>query len=176
MFRRTLITAALAGLFIACGGGSAPPPAPAPLEPVSSTERKYRDPDGGIADEVRRVIRDPAELETVWAQATSRQMEPPPPPVVNFDREMVVVAAAGQRDPGDHIRIDSVGVRSFVDDESGDREEIFFVYVGTILGCDPFAGNAYPVDIVVVRRWNGEIRFEESERRDPNCSGPAGPR
>jgi hypothetical protein len=172
MLRRTLSAAFLTGFLVACGGGGSPPPAPAPLEPVTSTERKYRDPDGGIADEMRRVIRDQATLEEVWTQATSRQIEPPPAPVVSFDREMVVVAAAGQREPGDHIRVDSVGVRTFLDEETGDREEIFFIYVGTIIGCDPFAGNSYPVDIVVVRRWDGEIRFEESERRDPNCSAP----
>lgn len=174
MLRRALLLTASLALLTGCGGGgvAAPPPAIAPLEPVSSTARKYRDPDGGIADETRQVIRDAATLAEVWERATSRQIEPPPPPAVDFAREMIVVAAAGQREPGDHIRVDSAGVRTFVNESSGEREEILFIYVGTILGCDPFAGNSYPVDIVAIPRYEGPIRFDESERRDPNCQTP----
>jgi hypothetical protein len=174
MLRRALLLTTFLALVTGCGGGGgvpAPAPTIAPLEPIGAAARKYRDPDGGIADEMRRVIRDGPTLADIWGRATSRQIEPPPPPVVDFTREMIVVAAAGQREPGDHIRVDSAGVRTFVNEGTGDREEILFVYVSTILGCDPFAGNSYPVDIVAVPRYEGEIRFDESERRDPNCTG-----
>ncbi len=168
---------ALASLaFAACGGGGSLPASMAapPLAPVMESARLYYDNSGGIADSVRIVVRTPDEFAQIWDRATSRQSEPPPPPVVDFSGSMVVVVGAGRLTPEDQIRVDSVGIRT-VTDAAGDEEDILAVVVRTIQGCGRFAVDAFPVEIVTVPRFGGDVRFVERTSRDPNCGAPGSP-
>lgn len=164
---------ALALVAAACGGGTPPMPAsvmaPA-LAPVGEGDRLYYDNSGGIADSVRIVVRTADELTDVWGRATSRQSAPPPVPAVDFADRMVVVVGAGRLTPEDQIRVDSVGIRT-VTDAAGVDEDVLAVVVRTITGCGRFQVDAYPVEIVTVPRFGGDVRFVERTSSDPNC-GP----
>lgn len=171
--RRLPAVLSLALLAAACGGSAPPVPAsvmaPA-LAPVGDGDRLYYDNSGGIADSVRIVVRTSDELTDIWARATSRQSAPPPVPTVDFADRMVVVVGAGRLTPEDQIRVDSVGIRT-VTDAAGVDEDVLAVVVRTISGCGRFQVDAYPVEIVTVPRFGGDVRFVERTSSDPNC-GP----
>ncbi len=170
--RRLPVFFALVLLAAGCGGGGgAAPPAPVmapPLAPVAESDRLYYDNSGGIADSVRLVVRTPEELGEIWTRATSRQNAPPPVPEVDFTSRMVVVVGAGRLTPEDQIRVDSVGIRT-VTDAAGVQEDVLAVVVRTITGCGRFAVDAYPVEIVTVPRFGGDVRFVDRSSRDPSC-------
>lgn len=137
------------------GGGGLPPT----LAPVTASTRLYSDDGPAFTDSVRLAVRDMATWQQVWDQATSTQGSPPPLPQVDFTKEMVLVAAAGQMHPGDQIRIDSAGVRAGV----------FVAMVRTITACRPFPAAAYPLDIVRVMRSDLEVTWSERRERAPGC-------
>lgn len=173
--RRSASAPALLALVLlagACGGDPPPPGAtfapPPPPAPVMEADRLYYDNSGGIADSVRLVVRTPAEFTSVWERATSRQADPPDPPLLDFAEKMVVVVGAGRMTPEDQIRVDSVGIRTVTDAEGRD-EEILAVVVRTIQGCGRFAVDAWPLEIVAVPSFAGEVRFLDRTSRDPNC-------
>jgi hypothetical protein len=142
----------------ACGRGGAPGVVPS-LTPVLPSTRLYSDDGPAYTDSVRLAIRDITTWQQVWAQATSTQASPPPLPAVDFAREMVLLAAAGQMHPGDQIRIDSAGVRAGV----------FVAIVRTITACRPFPAAAYPLDVVRVQRTDLEVTWTERRERAPDC-------
>jgi hypothetical protein len=142
----------------ACARGAAPAVVPS-LAPVTASTRLYSDDGPAFTDSVRMAVRDMATWQRVWAQATSTQGSPPPLPQVDFTREMVLVAAAGQMHPGDQIRVDSAGVRAGV----------FVALVRTITACRQFPAPAYPLDIVRVARSDLEVTWTERHERAPDC-------
>jgi len=147
-----------AGTALACARGGGATVAPS-LAPVTASTRLYSDDGPAFTDSVRLAVRDMATWQQVWAQATSTQGEPPPLPQVDFSREMVLVAAAGQMHPGDQIRVDSAGVRAGV----------FVALVRTITACRQFPAAAYPLDIVRVLRSDLEVTWSERRERAPDC-------
>jgi hypothetical protein len=155
----------------ACSRRAAVPPAPAApaWTPVAPLVRLYYDNAGGIQDSLRLIVRDPEALRSVWRQATSRQTEPPPLPEVNFEREMVLVVAAGRRGLEDQIQIDSIGIQRTA---TGGRhvEEAMVAVVRMTEGCRRFTVDAYPVEIVRVPLFAGRIDFVE--RRQPAAGCP----
>lgn len=114
------------------------------------------------------VVRERGRWDEVWARATSQREDPPPPPAVNFEDEMVLVVAGGQMSPGDRIRVDSVGFE-VVRTPDGDTEEVLSAVVRTIRGCGRFAGDAYPVEIVRVRHFEGRVDFLERAEQPTDC-------
>lgn len=161
--------AAVAGLaalavLASCGRGSDVPAPPEPLAPVETAERVYYDDGGGIPDSVRVVIRDRAALDDVWQRATSTQVDPPALPAVDFGRDMVLVVGAGRMSPGDVIRVDSVGVRP-EPAAGGGTQQTLVALVRTTLACDPFPGDAFPLEVVRVRRFDGPVLFRERRER-----------
>lgn len=160
----------------ACGGG---PPAPPPLAPIPEEARLYYDDSGGLADSLRMVVREAERWDDVWNRATSRREEPPPAPAIDFDDQMALVVAAGRMSPGDGIRVDSVGFQE-VRTADGDTEEVLSAVVRTVRGCGRFSGDAYPVEIVRVRRWEGRVEFLERSETSADCrtgaSAPAADR
>lgn len=164
---------------LGCGGGPEPPQ---PLAAVPTTARLYYDNLGGIRDSLTLVIRTEAEWRDLWTRATSVQPSPPPIPTVDFENEMVLVVAAGPMTPEDQIRVDSVGVREVVNME-GERERVLTATVRIIVGCGGFGGEAFPLEIVRVRDYRGEVDFRVSRSPAPGCPqdetrarGPAVPR
>ena len=161
-----ILGAALSG----CGRA---PALPAPLGPVPETARLYYDDGGGLTDSTRLVVRGEAMWQEVWQRATARRSAPPPLPVIDFGRDMVLVVAAGRMTPEDQIRVDSVGVRRERTADGEDRDALT-VIVRTIQGCGLFASEAYPVEIVRVRRFDGPVNFVERRQR-AECAGAGGP-
>ncbi len=146
----------------------APAQAAAPaLAPIAAPARLYYDNGGGIQDSVRLVVRDAATLASVWQRATSKQDAPPPAPTIDFDRDMILVAGAGRMTPDDQIHVDSVGVRK--ESADGKVRNILTAWVSTIESCRHFRADAYPVEIVRVRRFEGTVRFAEQRVKPTGC-------
>ncbi len=140
-----------------------------PLLPVPSASVLYYDNQGALRDSVRMVVRDEAGLRALWGRVTAGQSSPPPAPAVAFDREMVLVVGAGRKSPEDQIQVDSVGVRREMG-PSGRMRDVLAVQVRTTEGCGRFRTAAYPVQIVRVRRYDGEVGFVERRERAEGCS------
>lgn len=157
-----------AALLAACGRGGAPEtPAPT-FNPVTTAERLYYDNGGGIQEALQLVIRDATTLADVWQRATSRQVEPPPVPQVDFTREMLLLVAAGRMTPQDEIRVDSVGIRSETT-ATGRTETVMDVIVRIREGCRRFNADAYPLEVVRVRRFDGPVNFVERREQAADC-------
>lgn len=163
-----LLTGAVSAL--ACARG----PVHQPLGPVPETARLYYDDGGGIQDSVRMVIRGESMWRESWEQATSPRSAPPPLPMVDFATDMVLVVANGRMTPEDRIRVDSVGVREERMADGSDQD-VLVVIVRTSLGCRMFNADAYPVEIVRVRRFNGPVNFVERVEEPVDCSGASEP-
>lgn len=155
----------------ACRRG-APAPIIVPAGPswtAAPAQRVYYDNAGGIQDSLRLVVRSTEELRSVWDQATSRQASPPPLPAVDFEREMLLVVAAGRRGPEDQIRVDSVG---FQRDPAARRRTApgeMTAIVRLTEGCRRFAAEVYPVEIVRVQRFDGSVNWVERHERSQDC-------
>lgn len=150
----------------ACGRGGSPA-SPGPLGVVTLEERMLNDDSGGIPDSVQIVIRDPAVLDDAWARATSRQNPPPPVPRIDFDRHMLLLVAIGRKQPEIELRVDSVGVRRELMAD-GRQRDILAVMFTVTEGCRRFNRDAYPLEIVRSRRFDGDVRFI-GRRRTPDC-------
>lgn len=166
-FRSTaVITTGLA--LAACGGGS-PPPTPTVVpsgraEAVS--DRLYSD-DRAEVDSVRVLITDAETFRTWWDRATAEAGDPKPPlPAVDFQEHSVLLVAAGRGNSGDRIRVDSIGFRN-VPEPGGGRREAWFAVVRTIVECEPFPGDAYPLEIVRVPRFTPPIDWIEQRTECP---------
>lgn len=166
--RSPMILAAIPMLITACGGGGGGggPELPPPPTPMPPPVPLYYDNGGGIRDSTRRVIRDVATLESVWEQATAPQASPPAVPVINFEREMVILAAYGRATPEEEIHVDSLLVRRELNPQ-GEREEVLTIVVRTIQGCGRFRTEAFPLEIVSVRRFDGPVRWDERRQQLP---------
>ncbi len=112
---------------------------------------------GGISQRSRLIIRNRDEFNELWKQLTASGSYKPPPPEVDFSREMIVVAAMGQRpSSGYEILIDGacevdnhveILVRSFDSVKCGMQ--------ATVLTA--------PVDIVRLPRTELPVVFRETE-------------
>lgn len=170
--RLTPFMAALAPFILhACGGGGGPelPPPPTPMPPPVPL---YQDNGGGIRDSTRIVIRDEATLDQYWARATSPQSSPPSMPAVDFDREMIILVALGRATPEEEIHVDSLLVRRELN-AAGDRVETLAIVVRTVQGCGRFRTEAFPLEIVRARAFDGPIRWEERRQQTVCDDAPA---
>jgi hypothetical protein len=164
----------MVALLGACGRGGAPAAAPAPvaapLARLEMAQRLYYDDSGGIADSIRLAVRDPAQFRDLWDRATSTLSSASPPPEVDFTREMVLVVGAGRMNPGDRIQVDSAGVREELDPD-GRTRQVMIAQVRIVLDCTGFEGDAWPLTIVRVRRFDGPVQFLHARERAPACMG-----
>lgn len=160
---RSLVST-LALLLAACGGATT---AVDPLGPVPIESRLFQGNDGGIRDSMTVVIRDAASYAEVFGRATSMQSAPAQAPAVDFEREMVLVVAGGRMSPADEIHVDSVGVRR--ESTPTGSEEVLAVIFTITKGCISFNRDAYPVEMVTVRRYAGAVRFIGRQRPAANC-------
>jgi hypothetical protein len=130
----------------------------------------YNDNRGGIRDSTWVVITDDARLAEYWDRATNEQASPPPVPVVDFDREMIILVALGRATPEEEIHVDSLLVRRELS-TAGDEVETLAIVVRTVQGCGRFRTEAFPLEIVRARAFDGPIRWEE--RRQQSVCGDA---
>lgn len=139
----------------------------APSVPADSTPVAFREIPGartqasGHTDSNRLVIRDAAEWGRFWGAIVSHISPPPPVPPIDFQREMVLAAAMGERPSGGYlISIDAVYL-------SGGT--VYAVVKSEVPGptCGAASVMTAPVAAVAVERVNGEVRFvERTETRD----------
>jgi PrcB C-terminal len=103
----------------------------------------------------RFVVRDSARWADAWATAMANYTPIPPLPVVNFEKDMIIVAALGARPSGGYdIAIEGVAPES----------DGALVLVGTTApgsDCITTAAITAPVVMIRVPSVAGRIRFQE---------------
>lgn len=151
----------------ACGRPS-PAPLPAALAPVTEQAELLYLTTSGVRDSGQVVIRDAAAFRDLWRRATSAQSNAVAAPTVDFTRDMVVMVAGGRMSPADQIHVDSVGVRR-ESTASGRARDVLAVVYSVREACSRLNGDAYPVDIVRVQRYAGEVRFVAHRVRGSDC-------
>jgi hypothetical protein len=156
--RWTYLLCALTLTTAACARGGGGVPTPAPLNPISIDSREFQTDAGGIADSMTVVIRDAATLRDLWERATAAQTPPPPVPVVDFQRHMLILVSGGRMPSGYDVRVDSVGMRR-ERTESGRLQDVLTVQYTFTHACRRITRDAYPLEIVRVRREDSEVRF-----------------
>ena len=150
-----------------CGGAVRAGPT---LGPVPIEARIFQDNAGGIRSASERVIRDLTTWEQVWQEATSTQATRPALPDVDFERQMLLLVSAGRLSVVDRINVDSVGTRQEIS-EAGRRQEVLAVYYTILRGCPPSTREAFPIEIVRVRRFADNVRFLSVTVPGPGCRG-----
>lgn len=160
----SLLAGCTLALLVACGGKKAELPKPAPsltvtMRAVDDDAFLLADNANVFADSLRKVIRDSIEFKTVWERAVSRSSNKPPRPVVDFTKEMVVLAAAGRMKPGDIIHIDSVG----------NKGALTVIVIRTTQACQAMATSAFPFEMARIPRNNGDDTFREHVMKAPEC-------
>jgi hypothetical protein len=166
MVLRKQLLAASALLLGACAGArvqSGPP-----LGPVAIEQRLFRDNAGGIRNVEERVIKDSTAWRDVWRLVTATQATVPPVPTVDFRQDMLLVVAAGRMTIADAIRVDSVGNRAETN-QAGKRVGIVAVYYTITRDCPSSTREAYPVEIVRVRKSESTVRFFTKSEQGPGC-------
>ncbi|HEU4556267.1 MAG TPA: protease complex subunit PrcB family protein [Longimicrobium sp.] len=111
----------------------------------------------GVETPMRETIRDEAAWRGVWTRLTARGGPPVPLPEVDFAREMVLVAALGQRRSGGYtVRIESVRRAA---------EALVATVVQTSPGprCGVTGGLTAPADVVIVPRSDAAVRWTVRE-------------
>lgn len=111
----------------------------------------------GVGTPLRETLRDAEAWRETWARLASRTGPPVPPPEVDFGREMVLVAALGERRSGGYsIRIESVRraggelVAAVVQTSPGPR-------------CGVTGAITAPADVVIVPRSDAAVRWTVRE-------------
>jgi hypothetical protein len=117
----------------------------------------------GITEPRRAVIRDEAAWRTAWAEIWARTGPTPPPlPAIDFTRDMVVLAALGQRNSGGYsITVDSASRAA-----GGIVVWVTKLTPGT---CGTLAALTQPVDVVSITRMAGSVEYREREAVSPGC-------
>ena len=118
---------------------------------------------GGISQRARLVIRNRAEFNELWNKIMSNTSDKPPLPEVDFEREMLIVAAMGQQPSAYEIIIDSAC-------EVDNQLEVL-VRSTKFLPCGLYAG-LFPqtVDIVRLPKTDLPVVFRETEVAS-DCNG-----
>ncbi|HYW30322.1 MAG TPA: protease complex subunit PrcB family protein [Gemmatimonas sp.] len=116
-----------------------------------------------ITESRRVVIRDDAAWRTAWAEMWARTGPSVPPlPAIDFSRDMIILAALGQRNSGGYsITIDSASRAT-----SG---AIVWVSKPTPGKCGTLAALTQPVDLARVPKVDGNVDFREREAVSPGC-------
>jgi hypothetical protein len=155
----------VSGLVLAACGGAA---VPRPLGPVPVEARLFYDNGGGIRDSSTVVIRDAPTLQRYWAQATSTQSSPPPAPTIDFNNQRALLVSGGRMPPDNEIHVDSAGIRA-EPTADGKEKDVLAVHFTITEGCRRINRDAYPVEIVRIRKYDGEVRFNGHRERPTNC-------
>jgi hypothetical protein len=129
------------------------------MRPVDAADRQYYDDAAAFTDSVRLTISDPDTWSQTWLRATQAQATSPALPEVDFKRYMLLLVSAGRLKPGDEIHVDSVGLQ---------RGRPVAV-VRTTVDCRPFPGDAYPLEIIRMRRSDSTMTFIERRAKTGDC-------
>jgi len=109
----------------------------------------------GIRDPIRTVIRDSTAWRRIWERINRPFMPAPSLPVIDFDREMIVVASLGTRPSGgydvviDGAEQDSTGI------------QISIRVATPAAGCPVSAVTTQPIDLARIAASDQPVRFRE---------------
>lgn len=155
---------------IAAAACSTTDPLPVRTIDVPGSNELRRDPaiqpyrySNGIDDPVTLVIRDAGAWEETWARIVARIGPPKPPaPAVDFSKEMVLLVAMGTRPSG--------GYTAQILRAASGPGGIVVDWVATSPGANCFttAALTQPIDIVLVPRADGDVRFSRQDQTK-NC-------
>jgi hypothetical protein len=107
----------------------------------------------GYREPQRLVIRSAAQWSQVWERITESYLPRPPAPTVNFDHEMVILVAMGQRPSGGY----SIAVEGVYDAAGRLYAEVRERSPGA--SCGVTTALTQPVDAVRVPRRDGAVIF-----------------
>ncbi|HEY6829538.1 MAG TPA: protease complex subunit PrcB family protein [Gemmatimonadaceae bacterium] len=119
----------------------------------------------GLADSALLVVRDSSAWQELWQRVNRPFIPAPPVPTIDFQQEMIVVAALGRRPTAGHDVViegaeqDSAGIQILVR-----RSE-------PAPGCPVAAAVTQPVDLARMRADRRAVRFRERQVVVP-CSRP----
>jgi hypothetical protein len=122
---------------------------------VVSEEHIFTYPHSGINDSRRLVIRDAAVWRVLWREVMGERTPPLAVPAIDFERDMVIVAALGRRGTG--------GYAITIEDVYAEGGVLYAIVRATSpgLGCMTIQGFMAPVTGVRVPRSEGAVRFIE---------------
>jgi protease stability complex PrcB-like protein len=119
----------------------------------------------GLADSALLVVRDSSAWQQLWQRVNRPFIPAPPAPAVDFQQEMIVVAALGTRPSAGH----DVVIEGAEQDSAG--IEIVVRRSEPAPGCPVAAAVTQPVDFARVRADRRAVRFRERQVVVP-CSRP----
>lgn len=119
----------------------------------------------GLSDSLRTVVRDSVQWSALWRGITRPFYPPPPLPHVDFDRDMLVVAALGARATGGY----DVVIEGAQQDAS--TIEIALRTSSPAPGCPVSAAMTQPVDLATIPASPRTVRFRERSIIVP-CGAP----
>jgi hypothetical protein len=137
--------------------GEGAPDAAVPLRRFGADARVYYRAGSGLEERAEEVVRDSAAWHALWSRIVDRYSPKPAAPEVDFGREMVLVAAMGQRPTGGYeITIESVT-------ETG--AELVAVVTHQQPGPRCFNTQAFtaPADLVAIPRSEKPVRWTVRE-------------
>ncbi len=158
---RAVILIALA--FMCCGCGSSASAPSTPLAVVRLRADSYAFTfASGYTEPQRIIVRGQAQWQDVWATIWRGHTPVPQLPAIDFNREMVVIAAMGMRPTGGfNILIDSAS-----EDAAGVTVRVRAMTPGP--GCAVTLALTHPADVARLPRRDGAVRFDE-KAETVNC-------
>lgn len=151
---RPLIASVLAALAIGCSGAL---DAPGPHSPLTVTRLRAEPFSFTYFSQIRQperlVIRDQVAWVNAWASLSPLGAPIAAPPNVDFDHEMIVLVALGER---------STGGYSILIDSAGTNADGVTVWVGTSspgAHCVTTQAFTQPVDVAKLPRIDAPVRF-----------------
>lgn len=118
--------------------------------------------DSGIERETLSVIKDPAAWQTLWNSIHANVSPAPALPAVDFTREMILVAAAGQKPSSGY----AMTITSAVEANGEVTVSVDAMSPGS--KCVGLTVMTSPVDLARVTRRDGPVRFNVA-RRTRDC-------
>jgi hypothetical protein len=109
----------------------------------------------GLIDSLRLVVRDSTAWRLLWQRINRPFFPPPAPPPVDFQREMVVVAALGTRPSAGF----DVVIEGATEDSAGIEVEVR--RTSPSAGCPVAAAITQPVDLAKIPASTRALRFRE---------------
>jgi hypothetical protein len=127
-----------------------------PFRPVAPEAIVYQDDAGGLQDSTYVAVTDALDWGNQWERVTSTNPNPPQLPNVDFDKEMLLIAAAGRMKAGDRIHVDSVGM----------KQDVFRAFVTITTACTQLDVDVFPLEIVRVPKTSKRVQFQVARTRD----------
>lgn len=149
--------------FAACGAAPRSPGgpgAPTPVTRLRTGPSSFTD-FSGLREPQRLVVREPSAWREVWAAIWRGYSPEPPVPEIDFGREMLVVAALGERPTGGY----NIFIETAAEGPTGLVIQIRSVSPGP--RCAMTQAFTQPVDIARLPRRDGPVLFADRSEVSP---------